>query len=125
MPELSLYQWNIAVHATCATFSVVLGGFLMWGTKGKTAHRYSGWAWVAAMLITAGTGFGIADMGGLSWLHGLAAFTLYTVSRGAWAARKGDLKTHRGNMLGTYIGLSLAALGALIPGRRIMDFLLQ
>ena len=125
MADIDLYSVNIAVHATCATLSVLIGGFQHLGAKGKRAHRIGGWAWVVCMLVTAFTAFGIADMGGVSLLHGLALYTLYTVTTGVRAVRKGDIKTHRGNMLGTYIGLSLAALGALLPGRRIMDFLLQ
>lgn len=63
---------------------------------------------------------------GFTWLHGLALFTLASVTIGIIAIRRGSVVAHRANMIGSYLG-TLAAFGfaALIPQRLIQTTLRQ
>lgn len=57
---------------------------------------------------------------GVTWLHGLAVWTATSVGLGVWAVRRGDLRAHRANMIGSYAG-TLVAFGfaTFVPTRAI------
>ncbi|SEP59169.1 hypothetical protein SAMN05444745_101138 [Arthrobacter sp. OV608] len=64
--------------------------------------------------------FGIVTEGHFTWLHGLSAFTILTVTLGLLSAVRRNVPAHRGNMIGSYLGIAIAfgfAVG--IPGRSI------
>jgi uncharacterized membrane protein len=44
-------------------------------------------------------------------------------SLGVWFIRRGNVRAHKGFMVGTFIGLAGAGLGALAPGRFLSQFL--
>jgi uncharacterized membrane protein len=117
-------QWTflIAVHAIAAAFSIMFGAFQLFGrAKGGPVHRIIGRVWVFAMYVVTSTSFGIQTLnGGFTWLHGLAVFTIFTVSIGLWAARKKKIQAHRSFMKGSYFGVLGAFIGVVVvPERRI------
>ncbi|WP_040160125.1 DUF2306 domain-containing protein [Nigerium massiliense] len=109
----------IAVHAIAASFVLTLGIVQLLRRRRDAAHRLLGRTWAAAMLVTCLTSFAIHPHG-FSWLHGLALFTLASVTAGIVAIRRGNVRSHRANMTGSYIGTAVAfAFAAPTPQRAI------
>jgi uncharacterized membrane protein len=114
----------IVVHAVAASYALGLGAVqLLRRRRGDRAHRWLGRSWVGAMAITVLSSFGVRTLtGGFSWLHALSAFTAVTLTLGVLAARRGDLRVHGANMIGTYLGLLGAFVGVIVvPSRRIPE----
>src|SRR3954470_3866304 len=106
----------IALHAIGATFSLAVGAMVMLRRrKGDRAHRRVGRLWMAAMYWTAGSSFGIRALhpGHLSWIHGLSAWTLVSLTVALWAARTHRRRLHRDFVVGSYFGLVGAGLAAM------------
>lgn len=116
----------VATHASTAVLCVGLGGYaLLRRRKGDTVHRLVGWSWVAGLTFVATSSFAIRDLrdGRLSVLHVLSVVTLTSLVLGVRAARRHDVQAHRGNMLGSYIGLLGAFVGAVaVPDRLVPTF---
>jgi uncharacterized membrane protein len=83
--------------------------------KGNRFHRRLGMAWMAAMYWTAGSSFGIRALhpGHLSWIHGLSAWTLVSLTVALWAARTHRRELHRRFVVGSYLGLAGAGVAAM------------
>ena len=119
------HSWNalIAVHAVAATFAMVFGAVqVLRRRKGDRPHRLLGWTWLGCMYFTASSSFWIQQLrpGSFSWIHGLSAFTIVTLSLGWWNARRGNIRAHAGNMIGTYAGLWGAFIGVVaVPSRLV------
>jgi len=56
---------------------------------------------------------------GPSWIHLLSVWTLISPALAVWFIRRGNVRTHKGFMVGTFLGLAGAGLGALVPGRAL------
>lgn len=113
-----MHGWTvlIALHAIGATFALAVGALvLLRRRKGDRAHRRVGRVWMAAMYWTAGSSFGIRALrpGHLSWIHGLSAWTLVSLSVALWAARTHRHRLHRDFVVGSYFGLVGAGLAAM------------
>ena len=54
---------------------------------------------------------------GLSLIHLLSDWVLFTLGAAIWHIRRGNVRAHKGYMVGTMVGLAGAGLGALAPGR--------
>jgi uncharacterized membrane protein len=124
-----MHAWTllIALHALGATFSLVVGALvLLRRRKGDLAHRRVGRVWMAAMYWTAGSSFGIRALhpGHLSWIHGLSAWTLVSLTVALWAARTHRMKLHRDFVVGSYFGLVGAGLAAMAFPERLAPQLL-
>src|SRR4051812_45165880 len=119
----------IALHAIGATFSLAVGALVMLRRrKGDRAHRRVGRVWMAAMYWTAGSSFGIRALhpGHLSWIHGLSAWTLVSLTVALWAARTHRRKLHRDFVVGSYFGLVGAGIAAMaFPVRLAPQLLLH
>ena len=119
------HSWNtlIAVHAVAATLAMVLGGVnVLRRRRGDGPHRVIGWTWLVFMYFTAFSSFWIQQLrpGSFSWIHGLSGFTIVTLSLGLWNARRGNIRAHAGNMIGTYAGLWGAFVGVVaVPSRLV------
>ncbi|GAA2738070.1 DUF2306 domain-containing protein [Pedococcus aerophilus] len=119
------HSWNalIVVHALAASFAMVFGAVqIIRRRKGDRPHRVLGWTWLACMYFTAFSSFWIQQLrpGNFSWIHGLSAFTIVTLSLGLWNARRGNIRAHAGNMIGTYAGLWGAFIGVVaVPSRLV------
>lgn len=113
----------IAVHAVVATLAMVLGAAqIVRRRRGDRPHRTIGWVWLVCMYFVAFSSFWIQQLrpGSFSWIHGLSAFTILTLSLGLFHARRGNIRHHAGNMIGTYVGLWGAFIGVVaVPSRLV------
>ena len=118
----------IATHAFSALTALLLGGWqLFFSAKGSPLHRLVGRVWVGLMLYVSVTSFWIKEIrhGQFSLLHILSIVTIAAVILGIVDARRGNLRGHVGNMLGSWIGLCIAGGFALgVPDRDIPRFVL-
>jgi uncharacterized membrane protein len=55
-------------------------------------------------------------------IHILSAWTLVAMALAIYFIRKGDVKHHKRFMIGTFLGLAGAGIGALAPGRLLYRF---
>jgi uncharacterized membrane protein len=113
----------VAGHAVAATLAMVLGAVnVVRRRRGDPAHRLIGRVWVVATYLTAGSSFWIQELrpGSFSWIHGLSLLTLVTLTLGLWHVRRGDIRSHAANMVGTYLGLVGAFVGVVaVPTRSV------
>ena len=116
----------VATHAGTAVLCLGLGGYtLLRRHKGDVVHRLVGWSWVAGMTYVATSSFAIRDLrdGRFSVLHVLSLVTASALVLGIRAARRHDRQAHRGHMLGSYLGLAGAFIGAVaVPDRLVPTF---
>lgn len=122
-----MHAWTllIASHVAAALVSVSLGVVQLARRKGDARHRHLGRVWVVLMLWTAVSSFWIRHLrdGAFSWLHVLSLVTLVTVTLGVVGIRRGDLRAHRANMVGSWLGSAIAMVFALaLPTRMIPTF---
>lgn len=113
----------IAVHAAGATLAVVLGGYLLVRRrKGDLLHRRVGRIWMADMYWVAFSSFGIQRLspGHFTWIHGLSAWTVVSLSMAIWAARTHRMPQHRAWVVGTYSGLVGAGIAAVAFPQRLV-----
>ena len=126
-----MHGWTvlIALHALGATFSLAVGALvLLRRRKGDRAHRRVGRVWMVAMYWTAGSSFGIRALhpGHLSWIHGLSAWTLVSLTVALWAARTHRHRLHRDFVVGSYFGLVGAGIAAMeFPARLAPQLLIH
>lgn len=114
----------VTLHLVLALVALLLGLVMLLREKGTRSHRALGRVWVGAMLVVAITSFWIRDIndGGMSAIHLLSLWTLVALAVALWAIRTRRRNTHRGFMIGTYLGLVGAGTGTLLPGRIIGEF---
>jgi uncharacterized membrane protein len=116
----------IAVHLSAALIALPLGAVQLARPKGTNAHRAVGFVWIAAMVVAAGSSFGIQALThghGFSVIHLLSIWTLIALTIALVAIRRGNTRVHRGFMVGSYLGLVGAGVGAVaVPGRLLYVF---
>ena len=119
----------VLLHLGSALAALVLGAAILLRPKGRGAHRWMGWTWVALMATAAlssafvGTGR-MPNLAGFSPIHLLTLFVLWQQPRGVLAARRGEVALHRKTMRGLYIGgCVVAGLFTLAPGRLLGQWL--
>jgi uncharacterized membrane protein len=120
--------WNVllASHVIAALFVLAIGPVQIFRRRRDRIHRTMGYLWVAAMYYVCFSSFWIVSDGHFSWLHGLSAFTIITVTLGLVSAIRGNIPSHLGNMIGSYIGIAVAFIFAVtIPGRAIPRLLAE
>lgn len=116
----------IELHLAAAILSLGLGAAVLVRRKGTVSHRWLGRAWAGLMAVTALSSFWILEIrdgAGLSIIHLLSAWTLVSLVLAVRAIRRGNVRAHKGFMIGTFLGLAGAGLGALAPGRMLYLFL--
>jgi len=109
-----------AIHLAAVVPAVAIGVTQLFLTKGTRLHKSMGWIWVLAMLVAVISSFWIMEIrkgAGLSFIHLLSGWVLFTLSAAIWHIRRGNVRAHKGYMVGTMVGLAGAGLGALAPGR--------
>jgi uncharacterized membrane protein len=114
--------WNVLLvsHVITALFVLAIGPFQILRRRRDRIHRTMGYLWVAAMYYVCFSSFWIVSDGHFSWLHGLSAFTIVTVTLGLVSAIRGNVPSHLGNMIGSYIGIAVAFIFAVtVPGRAV------
>lgn len=106
--------------------AVVIGILQLASKKGTRPHKVLGWIWVLAMATVGVSSFWIMDIrkgAGWSVIHLLSAWTLISLAAAIWFIRRGNVRAHKGFMVGTLLGLAGAGLGALAPGRFLAKLL--
>lgn len=115
-------DWNplLVTHVIAALYALLIGPINILRRRRDRTHRILGYTWAACMYYVCVSSFWIVTDGHFSWLHGLSAFTIVTVSLGIAAAVRANVRGHLMNMVGSYAGL-LAAFGfaATVPSRAI------
>ncbi|MBT2514349.1 DUF2306 domain-containing protein [Arthrobacter sp. ISL-30] len=119
-------HWNVLLvsHVVAALYALAIGPIQILHSRRDRIHRTMGYLWVASMYYVCFSSFGIITEGHFTWLHGLSAFTIVTVTLGLVSAIRHNIAAHRGNMIGSYIGILVAfgfAVG--VPGRAIPQLL--
>jgi uncharacterized membrane protein len=115
----------IALHLAAALLGLALGAALLLRRKGTVSHRWLGRAWVGLMALTALSSFWILEIrdgAGFSVIHLLSAWTLAALFFAVRAIRRGNVRAHKKFMVGTFLGLVGAGLGAFAPGRTLYVF---
>jgi|SRR5690349_5608233 len=115
----------VLVHLAAVLPALLLGALQLATPKGTRLHRALGWLWVAAMATAAISSFwilGLNKAGGFSVVHLLSAWTLISLVCAIVFIRRGNVRAHKGFMVGTFLGLAGAGLGALAPGRTFYLF---
>lgn len=115
-------------HIVAASTALLLGGWQIFlSRKGGPMHRLIGRTWVLLAVYVAVTGFFIKDLnpGHFSFFHIFSVVTLTTTTLGVVAVVRHDINGHRGNMIGTWIGMCVAfTLAVAVPERAIPTFAL-
>lgn len=120
-------QAVIVLHLTAALAGLVIGSLVLARRKGTLSHKALGRAWVALMAVVALSSFWIFQIrngAGPSFIHLLSAWTLISLACAIYFIRRGNVRAHKGFMIGTFLGLAGAGLGALAPGRALYRLLL-
>jgi len=115
----------IAVHGALAATALIVGGSVLLRRKGTATHKLLGRVWVALMVAVALSSFWIFEIrrgAGPSLIHLLSVWTLISLALAVWFIRRGNVRAHRGFMVGTFVGLAAAGLGTLAPGRALYRF---
>jgi len=121
----------IFAHLMLALAALALGAFMLWGRKGSTTHRWTGWTWVLLMGGVALTSafirdYNLPNVAGITPIHALTLFVLWQLPRGVWHARQGRVEAHRKTMRGLYLGgCVVAGVFTLLPGRFLGTMLWQ
>jgi uncharacterized membrane protein len=116
----------LAIHLAAATLSLIVGALVLARTKGTRSHKMFGRLWVGLMVAVAISSFWILEIrdgAGFSVIHLLSAWTLVSLALAVHFIRRGNVRAHKGFMIGTFLGLAGAGLGALAPGRALYLFL--
>jgi uncharacterized membrane protein len=117
--------FTIALHLFAAAAALCLGAVVLVRRKGTPSHKALGRLWVALMTVVALSSFWIYEIrkgAGPSWIHLLSVWTLVSLACALYFIRRGQVRAHRGFMIGTFLGLAGAGLGALAPGRALYRF---
>ena len=117
-------------HLATVLPAFALGTYLLFQPKGTTRHKALGRLYVALMLVTASVTLAMpAQVGPQVWghfgfIHIFSLVVLISLPLALHAARLGQLRRHRGHMLGVYIGgLWVAGAFAFMPGRLLHGWL--
>lgn len=113
----------IIIHLATVVPCLFIGGILLLRKKGDRPHKLMGRAYAVLMVVTAITSFWIGRPGtgiagsGYSFIHAFSVLTLISIPWAVYAARTGNIDSHQGTMRGLYVGLIVAGLFTLLPGR--------
>ena len=114
-------SWPLLIHLVTVVPGVPLGAWLLLRKrKGDLLHRLLGRTWAVLMMTTAiSTIWLTGPSGRFSFIHIFTLVVLISVPRSVIAIRRGDVKTHRHAVIGSFTGLVIAGVFALLPGRLI------
>lgn len=110
----------VPLHLATVLPALPLGLWILLRPKGDKPHRVLGRVWAMLMMITAIDTLLIRNIsGGLNPIHIFSFVTMVSIPMGIWHARSGRIAQHRRAMFGPYVGLVVAGLFALVPGRML------
>ena len=118
----------VTIHLTAALCVLVLGGGQLLRPKGTTAHKLLGRLWMGMMVVAAVSSFRLHGTNewfmGFGPIHILSVWVLVCVVVSVSAARRGNIRRHRGFAVGAFWGTVGAGIGALaVPGRLLHQWL--
>lgn len=126
----SLYLPLAYAHLATVLPAFVIGTYMMFARKGNALHRLLGKTYMVLMLVTAAitlfmpAAVGPKILNHFGFIHLFSVLTIATVPRAYLAARRHDVKAHKYNMIGLYVGAILIAGGfAFMPGRLLHSWL--
>jgi uncharacterized membrane protein len=115
-----------AIHLAAVVPALAIGVTQLFMTKGTRIHKKLGWIWVLAMVVVAVSSFWILELrkgAGFSVIHLLSLWTLIALACAIWFIRRGNVRAHKGFMVGVMFGLVGAGIGAVMPGRFLAQLL--
>ncbi|MEE4205211.1 MAG: hypothetical protein V2I39_02895 [Erythrobacter sp.] len=124
----SIREIAILFHVATVLPAIPLGGYLLLARKGGARHKALGRLWVGLMVATALAAAFIGQGHSEVYLSPIQLFIPLTLIA-SWklvaAARRGDMKTHRKEVLMLFLGaLTIPGLVAfLMPGRMMATWL--
>lgn len=126
------YQYLAYLHLATVVPAFLLGTYLMFRNKGTPSHKLIGKFFLSLMLVTSViTLFMTAQvgpklMGHFGFIHLLSLNVIYGVPTAYFAARHGNIRKHKLNMMGMYFfGLIVAGAFAFMPGRLLHHWLFE
>jgi len=118
------------LHLATVIPAFTIGIFQLFRRKGTPTHKLLGKIYMVLMLATGlitlamPAEVGPRLLGHFGFIHAFSFLTLYSVPAAYLAARRGDIKVHRANMIGLYIGgILIAGAFAFSPGRMLHEWL--
>lgn len=114
--------WTLWLHLVTMMITLALTPAILWMRRGTRLHRQLGYAWVAALAVTAIDSFAIrmANKGGLSFIHVLSVVTLIALPILVTSARRHQHARHRRTVRGLVIGALLTAGFFTFPFHRML-----
>lgn len=125
IPTLQTLPADVAVHLVAAVCAIALGPVALYRRRRDVWHKITGYAWVTAMAVTAGSALWLHAqvlpiIAGFGPIHLLSIWVLYILYRGVQAARLGKIADHQSQMRGLYwTGLIVTGLLTFLPGRTL------
>lgn len=116
----------VLLHLGAVLAALAIGMLNLARPKGTRPHRVLGWTWIVLMSAAALSSFWIFSLrnsAGPSLVHLLSVWTLIALACAIYFIRRGNVRAHRAFMIGTFLGLVGAGLGALAPGRLLPGLL--
>lgn len=122
----NILEVAIAIHVATVLPAIPLGGFLLLAAKGTPMHKQLGKLWVALMVITASAAIFIQTSGSFSFIHIFVPMTFWASYRLIASARAGNMKEHKKQILGLYLGALMipGIVSMVLPGRLMNVWLL-
>ncbi len=124
------YTQLVYLHLATVLPAFAIGAFQLLRRKGTPTHKLLGKIYMVLMLATGlitlamPAEVGPRFLGHFGFIHLFSFLALYNVPAAYFAARRGDIKTHRANMIGLYIGgILIAGSFAFAPGRMLHEWL--
>lgn len=112
------------IHLGTVLPAFVIGTVLLLIKKGTSFHKVAGRVYMILMLVTSIVAafmpakVGATLFGHFGWIHLFCVITIITVPRAYFAAKRGDIKSHKIGMILLYFGALIIAGGfTLMPGR--------
>lgn len=108
------------LHIALALAALALGSAVLVRRKGTPSHKMLGRIWASLMAAVALSSFWIFEIrhgAGPSFVHLLSVWTPISLACAIYFIRRGNVRAHKGFMIGTFMGLLGAGAGALAPGR--------
>lgn len=125
-----MYLYLAYFHLATVVPAFLMGTFLLLTRKGTSIHKQFGRIYMVLMLLSAISSlFMEAQLGErllnhFGLIHIFSFLVLYWVPSAYFAARNGNIRRHKGNMIGLYLGgLIIAGSFAFMPGRLLHGWL--
>jgi len=121
------YATLVYLHLATVVPAFLVGTYILLNQKGTPTHRALGKLFMILMVGTAfislfmSDGRGTRVLGHFGFNHLFVIPVAIFIPRAYLAARRGDIRTHKGSVLGVYVGALLiaGAVAVFTPGRLI------